>query len=266
MTRCRGQAATSSMPPFRNWQGKAEPTDVFVLYLAGHGKTVDGRYYFMPQDFQARRRTQRERRHRCSGEDQGHRAGAVAALVRIDSARARASSCSIPATRHADRRCRSDAARSNRARPTTGWRRPPAVPSSRPPAAARRRSEGYRGHGLFTYEAAGRDQPGRRRQQRHGGDQRACGLCLRAGDRAVSKKCSSSRRRRRCGSPPIIRWPSRRACWQDEGTPVAMAETELPVGAGGRAADRALQAAPRWSEACRRRPPSRCLKAGTAGR
>ena len=30
---------------------KAAATDVFVLYLAGHGKTVDGRYYFVPQDF-----------------------------------------------------------------------------------------------------------------------------------------------------------------------------------------------------------------------
>jgi uncharacterized caspase-like protein len=27
------------------------PGDVFVLYLAGHGKTVDGRYYFVPQNF-----------------------------------------------------------------------------------------------------------------------------------------------------------------------------------------------------------------------
>jgi WD40 repeat protein len=27
------------------------PQDVFVFYLAGHGKTVDGRFYFIPQDF-----------------------------------------------------------------------------------------------------------------------------------------------------------------------------------------------------------------------
>src|SRR5262249_50600506 len=28
-----------------------QPDDVFVVYLAGHGKTVDGRYYFVPQPF-----------------------------------------------------------------------------------------------------------------------------------------------------------------------------------------------------------------------
>jgi WD40 repeat protein/uncharacterized caspase-like protein len=30
---------------------RVKPTDVFVFYIAGHGKTVDGRYYFVPQDF-----------------------------------------------------------------------------------------------------------------------------------------------------------------------------------------------------------------------
>lgn len=29
---------------------KATASDVFVVYLAGHGKTVDGRYYFIPRD------------------------------------------------------------------------------------------------------------------------------------------------------------------------------------------------------------------------
>jgi hypothetical protein len=30
--------------------GKASPSDTFVLYLAGHGRTIAGRYYFIPQD------------------------------------------------------------------------------------------------------------------------------------------------------------------------------------------------------------------------
>ncbi len=33
----------------------AKPGDVFVLYLAGHGKSIEGRYYYYPQtlDFKA---------------------------------------------------------------------------------------------------------------------------------------------------------------------------------------------------------------------
>ena len=30
---------------------KVRSQDVFVFFLAGHGKTVDGRYFFLPQDF-----------------------------------------------------------------------------------------------------------------------------------------------------------------------------------------------------------------------
>src|SRR5205823_695173 len=28
--------------------------DVFVFFIAGHGRTIDGRYYFVPQDFRYR--------------------------------------------------------------------------------------------------------------------------------------------------------------------------------------------------------------------
>lgn len=33
---------------------QARPQDVFIFFLAGHGKTVDGRYYFIPQEFRYR--------------------------------------------------------------------------------------------------------------------------------------------------------------------------------------------------------------------
>ena len=36
---------------FRDLASRAQTSDLFVLYLAGHGKTVDGRYYFIPQNF-----------------------------------------------------------------------------------------------------------------------------------------------------------------------------------------------------------------------
>jgi hypothetical protein len=36
---------------FADLSTKVRPRDVFVLFMAGHGKTQDGRYYFLPADF-----------------------------------------------------------------------------------------------------------------------------------------------------------------------------------------------------------------------
>ncbi len=36
---------------------KARPQDTFVMFVAGHGKTVDGRYYYLPHDFRYRDET-----------------------------------------------------------------------------------------------------------------------------------------------------------------------------------------------------------------
>ena len=36
---------------FTDLAAKVKPTDLFVFYVAGHGKSVDGRYYFAPEDF-----------------------------------------------------------------------------------------------------------------------------------------------------------------------------------------------------------------------
>jgi WD40 repeat protein len=38
---------------FAELAAKIQPDDTFVFFLAGHGKTVDGRYYFIPQNFNA---------------------------------------------------------------------------------------------------------------------------------------------------------------------------------------------------------------------
>jgi WD40 repeat protein len=35
---------------FKKLATEVRPTDVFVFFIAGHGKTVDGRYHFIPQD------------------------------------------------------------------------------------------------------------------------------------------------------------------------------------------------------------------------
>jgi len=36
---------------FEEISRKVRPRDVFIFFLSGHGKTVDGHYYFVPQDF-----------------------------------------------------------------------------------------------------------------------------------------------------------------------------------------------------------------------
>ncbi|MGD9923644.1 MAG: caspase family protein [Pseudorhodoplanes sp.] len=35
---------------FADLSNRIRPTDVFVFFIAGHGKTIDGRYFFIPQD------------------------------------------------------------------------------------------------------------------------------------------------------------------------------------------------------------------------
>jgi WD40 repeat protein/uncharacterized caspase-like protein len=47
-----GEATSANLDKvFSDLGKKIRPRDVFVLFVAGHGKTVDGRYYFLPQDF-----------------------------------------------------------------------------------------------------------------------------------------------------------------------------------------------------------------------
>jgi hypothetical protein len=51
---------------FADLGAKVKPQDVFLFFLAGHGKTVEGKYYFIPQDF----RFQGEDPIRAGGIDQ----------------------------------------------------------------------------------------------------------------------------------------------------------------------------------------------------
>lgn len=39
---------------FANLASQVKTTDVFVFFIAGHGRTLDGHYYFLPQDFKYR--------------------------------------------------------------------------------------------------------------------------------------------------------------------------------------------------------------------
>jgi uncharacterized caspase-like protein len=36
---------------FADVANKVQPRDVFVFFLSGHGRTVDGKYYFLPRAF-----------------------------------------------------------------------------------------------------------------------------------------------------------------------------------------------------------------------
>ena len=54
--RCHDVLDEDVTPPnldkvFTELARKVRRQDVFVFFLAGHGKTMDGRYYFIPQDF-----------------------------------------------------------------------------------------------------------------------------------------------------------------------------------------------------------------------
>lgn len=88
---------------FTEMTGKSSIADMFVLYLAGHGKTVDGRYYFIPQDFCDRGRVQRQDDKR-GGESQGHRAGPMAEMVRLGSRSKKRDSVRYLRLRYARRR------------------------------------------------------------------------------------------------------------------------------------------------------------------
>ena len=127
---------------FQDAKATVSTQDVFVLYLAGHGVTLDGRYYFLPQDF----RYYNDDAVRTNAINQEHLqrwlAGVPArkSLVLIDTCESGSFSQSLVAVRGMAEK--TAIARLTRA---TG-RATIAASTDEQPAA-----EGYRGHGVFTY-------------------------------------------------------------------------------------------------------------------
>ena len=118
------------------------PQDVFIFYLAGHGVTLGGRYYFLPQDF----RYYNDEAVRNNGINQDHIQSWLAtiparkSLVLIDTCESGSFSHSLVATRGM-------AEKTAVAKLTRATGRATIVASTDEQPAA----EGYKGHGVFTY-------------------------------------------------------------------------------------------------------------------
>jgi WD40 repeat protein len=119
-----------------------QPQDVFIFYLAGHGVTLDGRYYFLPHDF----RYTNEEAIRTAGVNQDHfqkwlgRISARKSLILIDTCESGSFSKTLLALRGIAEK--TAVAKLTRA---TGRATILAATDEQPAA------EGYQGHGVFTY-------------------------------------------------------------------------------------------------------------------
>jgi WD40 repeat protein/uncharacterized caspase-like protein len=122
---------------------KAQPRDVFVFFLAGHGKTKNGRYYFLPRDFRYEDDSSIEK----NGMDQDKfqawfaRIPARKSILLYDTCES--GSLTGNATRGSDIDERLGAL--NRLTRATGRTFLTATTDDAPAL------EGYRGHGVFTY-------------------------------------------------------------------------------------------------------------------
>ncbi len=127
---------------FREVKETISPQDVFVLYLAGHGVTLDGRYYFLPYDF----RYYNDEAVRSNAINQDHLQDWLAeiparkSLVLIDTCESGSFSQSMVAMRGM-------AEKTAIAKLTRATGRATIVASTDEQPAA----EGYQGHGVFTY-------------------------------------------------------------------------------------------------------------------
>ena len=118
------------------------PQDVFIFYLAGHGVTLDGRYYFLPQDF----RYTNDDAVRTNAVNQDHLQAWLAevparkSLVLIDTCESGSFAKSMVTTRGM-------AEKAAIAKLTRATGRATIVASTDTQPAI----EGYEGHGVFTY-------------------------------------------------------------------------------------------------------------------
>ena len=135
---------------FAEQAGKMTASDVFVLYLAGHGKTVDGRYYFIPQDFTIDgelddKTVNAAVKLRGMAQDQWQRwfasVPARKSVILFDTCDSGTLTGDAGETQHLERN-----AANNRLSQATG--RSILTASG----GAEEALEGYHGHGLFTYE------------------------------------------------------------------------------------------------------------------
>jgi len=121
---------------------KAKPQDTFVLFVAGHGKTVDGRYYYLPRDFRYRDETS----FASAGigqtlfQDWLSRVKAQRSVLLFDTCESGSLTEDRPALRGVERAVAMEKMTAAMGRTTI------AAASDDKPAL-----EGYKGHGVFTY-------------------------------------------------------------------------------------------------------------------
>jgi len=127
---------------FADFSAKVQPRDVFVFFLAGHGKTKQGRYYFLPRDFRYQDEASIENAGMGQDKFQAWFAGIRArkSLLLYDTCE---SGSLTGATRGSDVDERLGAL--NRMARATGRTFLTATSDDAPAL------EGYRGHGVFTY-------------------------------------------------------------------------------------------------------------------
>jgi uncharacterized caspase-like protein len=138
---------------FTQIAARTRPEDVFVFYIAGHGITVDGHYYFLPHDF----RGTQEAAVRQEGISQDHLQRWLASvparksLILIDTCQSGSSIDAVAVLRGAPRELIEKTVLMEEYTASAKLMR--AIGRAMITAATETQAalEGYRGHGLFTY-------------------------------------------------------------------------------------------------------------------